>query len=65
MPDKKKKSKSEVNYRESMSSEHCGNCAMFRRLVDKRGECTIVAGPIHAFDLCDEWAPDEEDRHPV
>lgn len=55
----KKKSKSEVNYREATGSQHCGNCKMWRRVVDKRGECTLVAGAIHSFDVCDEWEADE------
>lgn len=51
----KKLSKSEVNYRESMGSKWCGNCSMWHRIKGESGECDIVEGSIHRFDLCDRW----------
>lgn len=52
-------SKSETNYRESDGPEHCGNCSMYIKLAKDTGECTLVKGPIHKFDVCDRWEPDE------
>ena len=54
-----KLSKSEVNYRKSASSRRCGNCSMFERSwsAPAQGKCTLVAGDIHFYDVCDRWEP--------
>lgn len=51
----KKLSKREVSYRDSMSMKHCGNCDMYRPIQGTEGECTLVEGQIHKWDVCDRW----------
>ncbi len=57
----KKLSKESVNYRESMGAKHCGNCSMWRPYTGngRFGICTLVAGEIVNWDLCDRWATDD------
>lgn len=52
--------KEEVNYRYSESqAKSCGTCSMFIA----PGTCMIVAGLIRPVDVCDKWAPlDDEKR---
>ena len=63
MPDKK--SKSEVNYRESDGPRYCGNCSMFRLTHGKYdGDCSLVRsepGGIYKYDVCDKWEAEKED----
>lgn len=56
MPESRKLTKKETNYRRSAGARRCGNCSMFRpdRAADT-GYCTFVAGTILAQDVCDEW----------
>ena len=54
-------SKTEAKYQDSpKATQKCGNCSMFTLIKREVGECSLVAGGIHKYALCDRWEPNEE-----